>query len=181
MVRLRTLLFLASVLILIALPAAAADNGFYLGGAVGSSDVTTGDLSSFKASGNATAYKIFAGARFIHFIGLEGQWSDLGSIKGDNTAGAEVKIKGYGLSVVGYIPIVFFDIYGKAGMFNSTIDTTNPGTVPPTNSRSSNDPVYGLGVQFRLQSFAIRGEAELFDVKNADKVYMYSIGASYTF
>lgn len=175
------LLSFAAAFLLLALPAAAADNGFYLGGAVGYSDVTTGDLSSFEASDNANGYKIFAGARFIHFVGLEGEWSDLGTIKGNNTQGAEVKIKGYGLSVVGYIPIVFFDIYGRAGMFNSTVDITNPGTTPSSTSRSSNDPVYALGVQFRIQSFAIRGEAELFDVKNADKVYMYSIGASYTF
>jgi len=174
-------LLVVAAIALAALPAAAADNGFYLGGSVGYSDITTGDLTSFDASDNANGYKIFAGARFIHFIGLEGQWVDFGSIEDKATPGSEVKIKGYGLSVVGYIPVVFFDIYGKAGMFNATIDSTNPGTVPVDTSRHSSDPVYGVGVQFRIQSFAIRGEAELYDVKNADKVYMYSIGASYTF
>lgn len=175
------LLSLAAAFLLIALPVAAADNGFYIGGAVGYSDITTGDLTSFNASDNANGYKVFVGARFIHFLGIEGQWVDFGTIKGNNTPGAEAKIKGYGLTAVGYIPIVFFDIYGKAGLFNSTIDATNPGTVPADTTRHSDDPVYGLGVQFRIQSWAIRGEAELYDVKNADKVYMYSLGASYTF
>ena len=167
-------LFLSAALILIALPVAAADNGFYIGGSVGYSDITTGgDLSSVDISDNANGYKIFAGGRFLHFLGAEGTYADFGTIKDDATA-TETGIKGYGLQVVAYIPLVVVDIFGKAGVFNSTVDTQ-------TISKSSSEPVYGAGVQFRIKSFAIRGEAELYDVKNADKVYMYSIGASYTF
>jgi len=39
----------------------------------------------------------------------------------------------------------------------------------------------GIGVQFRIKSFAIRAEFEYFDIEGAEYVYMYSIGGSYTF
>jgi hypothetical protein len=168
------------VVMLIALPVAAADNGFYIGGAATYSDISTGDLTAFELEDKSNGYKIFAGGRFLHFLGAEGQYVDFGTVN-DRNAGAEADIDGYGVAIVGYIPLVILDIYGKAGMFNSNIDTTNPVINPNSTSRDSTDPFYGVGVQFRIKSWAIRVEGELYDVESVDKLYSYSLGASYTF
>ena len=39
----------------------------------------------------------------------------------------------------------------------------------------------GLGVQFRISSFAVRAEVEYFDIEDVQDALMYSIGGSYTF
>jgi hypothetical protein len=168
------------LVMLVALPVAAADNGFYIGGAATYSDVSTGDLTAFELEDKSNGYKIFGGARFLHFLGAEAQYNDFGSIE-DRNAGAEADIDGFGAAVVGYIPLVFLDIFGKAGIFNSNVDITNPGINPLNTSTDSTDPYYGVGVQFRIKSWAIRAEGELYDVEGVDKLYSYSLGASYTF
>ena len=180
MSRQMSLLVAAVAVALIALPAAAADNGFYIGGAATYSDVSSKDLGEFNADDNANGYKIFAGGRFIHFLGAEVQYVDFGTVEG-RAAGAEADINGYGAAVVGYIPLVFMDIFGKAGIFSSNIDTKTPVINPLNASRESTDPFYGIGVQFRIKSWAIRVEGELYDVESVDKLYSYSLGASYTF
>ena len=175
------LLVVAVVAALIALPAAAADNGFYIGGAATYSDISTGDLTAFELEDKSNGYKIFGGARFLHFLGAEAQYNDFGSIE-DRNVGSQADIDGFGAAVVGYIPLVFLDIFGKAGIFNSNVDITNPGINPlGSSSTDSTDPYYGVGVQFRIKSWAIRAEGELYDVEGVDKLYSYSLGASYTF
>ena len=173
------LLVVAVAVVLIALPAAAADNGFYIGGAATYSDISTGDLTAFELDDKSNGYKIFGGARFLHFLGAEAQYNDFGSVE---NAGAEAEIDGFGAAVVGYIPLVFLDIFGKAGIFNSNVDIKTPGINPLGSASSdSTDPYYGVGVQFRIKSWAIRAEGELYDVEGVDKLYSYSLGASYTF
>ncbi len=180
----RTLNAIAVLAILIALPAAAADNGFYLGGSAGQSAVDTGKIGNIQANGNATAFKVFAGFRVLTFLGVEGAYSDFGNVTRDPnpTTHNEAKITGYQLQAVGFIPLGIADIFGKAGMTQWKSDFTSTANgVPTTSSKDGTDPVYGVGAQFRIKSWAIRGEFEYFDVKNADKFYLYTIGASYTF
>lgn len=71
---------LALLVFAIALPAAAADNGFYLGGSAGRSAVNTGTVGEVSVNSEATAYKVFIGGRFLTFFAVEGAYSDLGSV-----------------------------------------------------------------------------------------------------
>jgi OOP family OmpA-OmpF porin len=176
-----SLLLSIVAILLLALPAAAADNGFYLGASFAQSSIATGDLTPINVEDDATGYKAFAGFRFLTFLAVEGAYRDFGDIsatpEGSTTSyGADVK--GYDLQAVGFIPLGIADIFAKAGYFQWDADV-NSGSI--SSSTDGSDPVYGAGVQFRLKSFCIRGEVEYFDVKDLDSLYMYSIGASYTF
>lgn len=171
------LLFLAS---LIALPAAA-DDGFYIGASLGRSGIDTGDVSQIQVSSDANSYKGFAGYRFLKFFGVEGAYADLGSAKVTSaTTESQVKMTVFHGEVMGYIPFGIGDIFGKAGAvsWNGDFKTTG-GNI--SSSKSGTDPMYGGGIQFRIKSWAVRGEFEYFDIKDAKHVYMYSVGGSYTF
>ena len=94
----------------------------------------------------------------------------------------ETDIAGFDGFVVGYLPLGIADIFVKAGVI--AWDASISGQVggdAQSQSEDGTDPAYGLGVQFRIKSFAIRGEVEYFDIEGAEYVYMYSIGGCYTF
>ena len=48
-------------------------------------------------------------------------------------------------------------------------------------NESGTDLSYGVGVQFRLLSLSIRGEYEVFKIKELDDVNLFSIGLTWTF
>ena len=178
---------LTALIALLALPAAAADNGFYLGASVGQMGIKIEDvdLEDIDFSGDDTAFKVFAGFRFITFLGVEGSYVDLGApsefLEGLD-ATIETDITGYDGFVVGYLPLGIADIFAKAGVI--AWDASISGQIGDQTERESDDgtdPAYGIGVQFRIKSFAIRAEFEYFDIEGAEYVYMYSIGGSYTF
>lgn len=168
---------------LAALPAAAADNGFYLGGAFGQSTLSIDDVGEAEFDGDATGYKIFAGGRFITFLGVEGSYVDFGDIdEGDGLNDLEAEVTGVSLQAVGYLPLGIADIFVKGGLFQQSdivVSGSGPGAVVSSDDETA--PVYGAGVQFRIKSFALRGEVEYYDVDLADELYMISVGASYTF
>ena len=184
MKRVLNLLLTAALALLIALPAAAADNGFYLGGSFANSAIDTGSLGDVKINENANGYKVFGGYRFLTFLGVEASYVDLGSVKGTPTPGteAEAKINGWTGHVTGYVPFGIGDIFAKAGVYSWNGDfKAIANSITSKSSKSGTDPAYGVGLQFRIKSWAIRGEAEYIDIKSADKVYVYSVGGSYTF
>jgi hypothetical protein len=168
---------------LLALPIAAADNGFYLGGSIGQSSFTTGDLEDVEFDGDATGYKVFMGGRFITFLGLEASYVDFGDIEDDQSAvGYQVEATGLTLQAVGYLPLGIADLFAKGGLFQEseiTLSGSGPGAAVSSDDETA--PVYGAGVQFRIKSFAIRAEVEYYDVDMADELYMISVGGSYTF
>ena len=174
-------LVLFAVAILITLPAAAADNGFYLGGSVGQAAVATGELGDdeFIVDDDSTGYKVFAGFRMITFLGIEGSYVDLGTTEEADT---EASLKGVQLQGMVYLPLGIADIFAKGGMISweTEFNRTVAGPADAL-TRDGTDPVYGAGVQFRIQSFCVRGEVEYFDIESTDEVVMYSVGASYTF
>ena len=48
-------------------------------------------------------------------------------------------------------------------------------------SESGTDAAYGIGVALRLGKVALRAEGEQFKIADADDVYMFSVGATFTF
>jgi opacity protein-like surface antigen len=177
---------LTALVALLVQPATAADNGFYLGASVGQMGIKINeDTDEIDFSGDDTAFKVFAGFRFITFLGVEGSYVDLGApsefLEGLD-ATIETDITGYDGFVVGYLPLGIADIFAKAGVI--AWDASISGQIGDETQRESDDgtdPAYGIGVQFRIKSFAIRAEFEYFDIEGAEYVYMYSIGGSYTF
>ena len=178
---------LTGIVALLALPAVAADNGFYLGASVGQAGHTVdnfeqGDLEDFDFKADSNAYKIFLGYRFLNFFALEGSYIDFGTFNDSPSTGDELEveanIKGYDLFGVGMLPLGIADIFAKVGVFNWDSDIS--GFVDDY-ADSGSDIAYGLGIQFRIKSFAIRAEAEYFDIQSSGSLYLVSVGGSYTF
>jgi OOP family OmpA-OmpF porin len=180
---------LTGLLGLLAFPAVAADNGFYLGGSVGQTqleiDELGEDIESADFSGDDMAYKVFAGFRFITFLGVEGSYRDLGKPEDevaalDGTVTAD--LTAYDVAAVGFLPLGIADIFAKAGMAAWDAELNlDAGDISESVTDDGEDPFYGLGFQLRFKSFAVRAEIEYFDVEGVDGLYMYSLGGSYTF
>jgi len=171
----------AVLAMLIALPALA-DDGFYLGGSVGKTALSAGTTVPIEVKGDTNSYKVFIGYRFLKFFAVEGAYADLGAAKDSSgNTHAEAAFKGYHGEGMVMLPLGIADIFAKAGAFSYSgdfkTDIANLGNF----SKDGTAPLYGAGVQFRIKSWAIRGEVEYFDIKNTDHVYMYSVGGSYTF
>ena len=83
---------------------------------------------------------------------------------------------------MGFLPVWRFDLIGKIGVINW--ETTNRISSEALNIKDDDDgvdPAYGVGASFAVGSFAIRGEVELFDIEDADDLYLLSVGGTFTF
>ena len=183
MQRLERSVVLTALIALLALPAVAADNGFYLGASAGQSGIEISDIDDMDFSGGDTAYKLFVGYRILTFFAVEGSYVDFGSAD-DNLGGdlgtVEADASGFDAFAMGMLPLGIADIFVKAGVIAWDAEIA-ARSIDASESDSGTDPAYGIGVQFRIRSFAIRGEVEYFDIEGAEYVYMYSVGGSYTF
>ncbi len=174
---------LAGIIALLAQPAVAADNGFYLGASVGQSGIEISDIDDMDFSGGDTAYKLFVGYRILTFLAVEGSYVDFGAPDdnlGANLGTVEADVNGFDAFAMGMLPLGIADIFVKAGVIAWDAELA-ARSIGESESDSGTDPAYGIGVQFRIRSFAIRGEVEYFDIDGAEYVYMYSVGGSYTF
>lgn len=178
----KTLLLSTLLALALAQPALAGDeSGFYLGGSVGSSQLSyKGDGSSIDD--DDVGYKVFAGYNFglIPLINLavEGSYVDFGSQNGvvgaDSYTLTSTGLQGHALAGFNMGPV---GVFAKAGMMNW--DTTLKGAMDSTND-SGSDPAYGIGAKFQLLSFQLRAEYERLKLDDAD-VDFFSVGAAYTF
>lgn len=138
-----------------------------------------------------TAWKFTGGLRLTRNVALEVSYADLGKIS-THTDGASAtygqtfgldisrKVRGVGVDVVGSLPVASrFDIFGKLGVYRTTVRTDVAltdaiffSTAPDLRQRTiegREDIVHvGLGVQARITPrWAVRAEAERFmDVGN---------------
>ena len=190
----KSLLCLSIILVAAAAPASAIENGFYLGGGIGGSSLEIRDfneeLGDLRFSGSGTAYKLFAGFRFLNFLAVEGGYVDLGDPNdvvggsGDDAIDVKIGLKGWDAFAVGLLPIGPVDLFAKFGVVSWDADIRArliPSDVIDTESESGTDAAYGIGVALRLGKVALRAEGEQFKIADADDVYMFSIGASFTF
>jgi OOP family OmpA-OmpF porin len=180
------MLFVAATLALAGVTTAqAADNGFYLGGAVTQAkidnvgdDFDTGDLDEFEI--DDTAFKLIAGFRPLDFLAVELNYMDLGSASEDfDGVEFEADAEAYGAYALLFLPVSIVDLYAKAGLvhwkteanFGDVFDFDDDGT----------EFGYGAGAQVRFGSLAARLEYEQFDVENTDGVELLSLGLTWTF
>ena len=167
---------LASAFALVTLPAAAADNGIYLGASVGQSGI---QIDDFDYDADATGFKIIAGWRFLDWLAVEGNYVDFGS-GDDRVAGnrIETEADGISLSAVGFLPVGPVDLFARVGVIDWSADLSSPGVTH--GGDDGTDLTYGVGAQFRVWSLSLRAEYEMFDIEDAD-VDMISLGVTWTF
>jgi OOP family OmpA-OmpF porin len=83
------------------------------------------------------------------------------------------KLHGYDAAGLLIFPIGPIDLYGKVGMLSWT--ASGGGT------SSGTDPFYGVGAGFNIWKIGIRAEYERYQIKDTDKVQMYSLSALFMF
>ena len=184
----KSLLSLVAILAVAAVPAAAADNGFYVGASIGGSSIEVtdfdDDFGDLDFSDGDFAYKLFAGYRFMSFLGVEAGYVDLGSPSDavGHDIDVEIGVDGWDAFAVGFLPIGPVDVFAKLGLisWDANIRAAFEDIVEH-DSDSGTDVVWGLGVALRFGSLAVRAEGERFELGDADEVYMFSVGATFTF
>ena len=183
---------LIALLVAAAVPASAVENGFYIGGSIGGSSLEVRDfddeLGELRFSDGDTAYKLFAGFRFLNFFAVEAGYVDLGDpadIVGEfegNPIELQIGLKGWDAFAVGLLPIGPVDLFAKVGIASWDADIVAVlGDIRDPDSDSGTDPVYGLGVALRFGNLSLRAEGEQFDIDGAEDIYMFSVGATFTF
>lgn len=176
----KAILFTAALLALPALPAAAADNGFYFGGSIGQAnlkidDLTDGTVANDDFDGDDMAFKLIAGIRPLDWLGVEAAYVNFGEPE-DTVLGQKLKADGDGISAfaVGFLPTGPVDLFAKVGLI--TWDSKIAGF-----DEDGTDFAYGVGAQFRVLGLSIRAEYEKFDAEDIDDLSMVSVGVTYTF
>jgi len=147
--------------------AVAKDKGFYVGGSVGSADVSVDSLSFDE---NDFAWKIFAGYQLIGLFAVEGGYVDFGAPSSGN-----FKVDPTGWNAFGIVglPVGPIRLFGKLGGIYWDSDVSGGPSDDGTGVAA------GLGLEFELFSLGVRAEVEYFDA--LDDIYMLSVGATYTF
>lgn len=168
-------------------PVFAGDSGFYLGGSLGSADVTFDDNRSgfgdIDFDDDDSAYKVFAGfnLNLIKLVNLavEASYVDFGEQEGRiaTITGNKLEVDAWTVAALAGVDLGPIGVFAKAGFASWDGDVTTAGN---DFSEDGTDPLYGIGAKFQIGSLAIRGEYELFDLEDIDIDYV-SVGLSYTF
>ena len=164
--------------------ARAADNGIYVGAALGQSKLDPNqsrlNFSALNYDDKDQGYKLIAGIRPLDFIGAEINYVDLGKTDGTGTGGAlRSEAKLYDAFVVGYVPLPFVDLFGKAGIARSQARYREEGI---SNLKlDSTDFAWGAGAQARFGSLAARLEYERFNLPSTNHASLVSLGVTWTF
>jgi hypothetical protein len=167
----------------------AADNGIYLGASF--ADVSPNDdwLASPNLSEN-DGFKLIGGIRPLDWLGIEANYVDLGSvdvalpvacpavvgISCDNRASLEATA--LSVSAVAFKTFTVLDLFARAGVSRWQSEETRPFFWGRDDDGT--DATYGVGLQLRLQSIAVRLEYERFKLLG-DSTDAVSLGFTYTF
>src|SRR6516162_8222894 len=166
---------------------AQADNGsFYLG-----AGVTSNKLNDIVVQGTAfpdldkTSWKVFAGFRPINAFAVEADYLDLGSstVEGACTTPCcmaacrgvfQSDAQAFAAYALGFlpIPVPFLDIYGKAGLARSKLNTTENGSA---NSNRGTEFAWGVGIQAHMSIVGARLEYEDLKIPNSSGAKVASL------
>lgn len=171
----------ASLMLVAAAPAFAADNGVYIGGSVGQTNIKDrNQLSSFELDSDDNGFKAIVGIRPLDFLGFELNYVDFGTA--DQTVGGvnlAADAKGIDAFAVGFIGLPFVDFFAKAGVISWDAELS-AGSLARLKD-DGQDFAWGVGAQVRFGSAAVRAEYEKFDIGDIDDVNMISLGFTWTF
>jgi len=174
-------LIVAAALLTLFVPQTNAAEGLYIGAGIGQAGIKD-NINTETFDSDDAAYKAFIGWRFkvpIVDLAVEGAYTDFG--KPSQTLGSqrvETKLHGPSLAGLVILPLGPFDLYGKGGAINWSADTTIGGS---TTSTSGTDTFYGVGVGFYIWKLGFRAEYERFQIKDVDRVDLFSLSALFQF
>lgn len=177
---------LLALLTLAVSPAAVADSGPFIGASVGNATVSTEfsdpGFGNIDFDEDDFAWKVYGGFAFdlpLIDLGVELGYFNLGSPSFDAGASQiDIDVSGYsafGLAGLNLGPV---GVFLKAGYASWDADIRIDDL---KGSEDGSDPAYGAGLRFTLGSVEVRGEYEIFDIEDADDVYMASLGLVWRF
>lgn len=161
-----------------------ADHGFYVGAGLGQTrlepDQTRLNFAELNYDDKDQGYKLIAGFRALDVLGAEVNYIDLGRTRG-NSPGGPVRSDAqlFNASVVGYLPLPFVDVFGKAGVARTRTDYRAEGIRDL--KFNSTDFTWGAGVQAHFGSLGARLEYDRFNLPNTSRASMVSMGVTWTF
>jgi OOP family OmpA-OmpF porin len=171
------LYLLASGLLLTALPANAADSGFYLGAGVGQVNTQIDDVfgTGFDFDEDDLGFKLFGGYKFFPWFSVEGIYLDGGSPEIRETAGSEsaslsVEVQSLVAAAVFSLPIGdSFELFLKPGFAYWDSETSLSYSSPTISEKASegdNGTAFfiGGGAGWNNGNAGLRLEYEWFDV-----------------
>ncbi len=168
--------------------ASAAETGFYIGGNVGNAGVELDfadegfDLPDFDE--DDFAWKVFGGYNFGLAgpidLGIEGGYVDFGAPSGTVLdVPVEIDPTGWNIFGVGGFELGPVGVFAKLGYvawdIEAAVADVNVG------SDDGSDLAWGVGARFNLASIEVRGEYESYDIEDADRVDMISVGIAFYF
>ena len=167
--------------------AAAADNTYYIGGSFGQSRASFDGAGTASGIGtvfnsSAGAYKLYGGYNFHKNFSVEGSWINLGSY--DSNVANKAEIAGWGLSLVGYLPLSKeFTLLGRLGENRMRLKRT-PGGI----ADNSWSPTFGVGLKYDFNpNLSARAEFERITKMGSNTTTVstdanvYSFGLGYQF
>jgi hypothetical protein len=158
-----------------------ANAGFYVGGEVNSTDVSSRGLEDVvdEFSDRGVGWGALVGYQWGNF-GAEASWLDSTGISEVDVSGAEVDADGWTVSGLGYIPLTDkWSIVGKAGYFDFDADLKDSeGT---TSLEGESGFLYGAGVSWEfVNNFDARLLATIYDAESGS-INQVSLGLLYSF
>ena len=162
------------LLTLASVEAHAANDGFYIGGAIGQSEERF-DPYTYAVSGNDTGYKIIGGFRPLDFVAGELNYVSFGRASGGPNY---ADTYGIGVFALGFVPIPIVDLYGRLGLVDWRTNVNSPQL---SFHRTGSDLAYGGGVGTSWGKLGVRFEYEAYDIAHANTMNLASLGVTWTF
>ncbi len=158
--------------------AMAADNGIYVGGSLGQANVEIREDDDIDFDGDDIGFKVIAGIRPLDWLAIEANYVNFGEAEDD---GVEIDADGVSGFGVGFLALGPVDLFAKAGLVSWDASVGLQGVSGVGGDLDGTDLAYGVGAQFRVWSFSLRAEYEVFDVDDVDDLNMLSVGFTFTF
>jgi outer membrane immunogenic protein len=174
----------AGALGILLLPASAAmaESGFYAGGSVGNAALEF-DYGDEQAGFLTFDESDFAWKGFVGYMidlplvdfGVEAGYVDFGK---PSISMVELDPTGWNLWGTAGLDIGPLGVYAKLGYISWDVEIREFGE---SFSDDGSDVGYGIGAKIDIGSLQLRGEFESYDIEDADKLDMLSVGLVWTF
>jgi outer membrane immunogenic protein len=170
-------------------PAAFADSGAFIGASVGTATVSADvpdpidpGFADINFDEDDFAWKVYGGYAWdlpVIDLGVELGYFDLGSPSTDvGGLPVGISVSGYSAFALAGVNLGPVGLFIKGGMASWDADLQ---IADLRGSEDGSDPAYGVGLRLTFGSLEVRGEYEVFDIDDADDVYMATLGLAWRF
>ena len=176
--------FIATVILATIATSANADEGWYVGAAVGKAYIDE-SIGGSQLKADSMTSRFFGGYSFNENFAVEASYLNLGTFRdsidvGGTDVPVSAKADGFAFAVVGTLPLSDkFSAQGRFGYYFHDGQSTTAGITE--NDPSDQNPFVGLGLSYDLnEAFEVNLAADYFDLEGAQPI-VASVGLSYRF